>query len=124
MREVDTIFTSIPGGPELVAWFGQVPSFHDAEIVSLNLHRRAPSALIIHAWRMTREVDVRCRYILDRHAVVTFVLEDILDLQLGSFSHQNVIGELRLRRTPEHQDRGAFDWLEHDVFIRKHTLSF
>jgi hypothetical protein len=112
MNEVETIYASIPGGPDLVAWFGQVPSFHDAEIVSLSLHRRAQSMLSIHAWNTTKEVDDRDYFVLDRHAVVTFTLEDIMDLQLGGFSHQNVIGGLRLRRAPERPDRRGSYWLD------------
>ena len=73
MNEAETTYASIPGGLDLVAWFGRVPSFHDAEIVSLSLHRRAPSMLSIHAWNMTKEVDDRGYFVLDRHAVVTFM---------------------------------------------------
>jgi hypothetical protein len=92
MNEAEAFYTEIPDGSDLVAWFGCVPSFHDAEIVRLDLHRRAPSTLSIHAWNMTKEVDDRDYLVLDNHAVVTFLLEDILDLQLDGFSHQNVIG--------------------------------
>jgi hypothetical protein len=108
MNEVETIYSSIPGGPDLLGWFGRVPSFHDAEIVSLSLLRRGRSSLSIHAWNTTQEVDSRGYLVLDRHAVVTFALEDILDLQLGGFSHQNVIGGLRIRHAPERPDRRPF----------------
>jgi hypothetical protein len=68
--------------------------------------------LSIHAWNMTKEVDDRGYFVLDRHAVVTFILEDIMDLQLDGFGHQNVIGGLRLRRAPERPDRRGFYWLD------------
>jgi hypothetical protein len=112
MNEAETIYADIPGGLDLVAWFGRVPSFHDAEIVSLNLHRRAASTLSLHAWNTTRDVDDRGYFILDRHAVVTFFLEEILDLQLDGFSHQNVIFGLCLRRALERPDRRPFYWLD------------
>ena len=112
MNEAEMLYAEIPGGSDLIGWFGHVPSFHDAEIVHLSLHRRAPSILSIHAWNMTREVDDRGYFVLDRHAVVTFALEDILDLQLDGFSHQNVIFGLRLRRAPERPDRRPFYWLD------------
>lgn len=99
MNERERTYQTIPGGPELLAWFGRAPSFHDAEIVNLNLSRRGPSALSLHAWNMTQEVDARGYFVLDKHAVVTFTLEDVIDLQLDSFSHQNVIYGLSLRRT-------------------------
>jgi hypothetical protein len=112
MNEVETIYSSIPGGPDLLGWFGRVPSFHDAEIVSLNLQRRAPSQLAVHAWNTTGEVDARGYFILDRHAVVTFTIEDIVDLELASFSQQNVLFGLHLRRAPAHPDRGRFNFLD------------
>jgi hypothetical protein len=108
MNEVETIYASIPGGPNLLEWFGHVPNFHGAEIVSFSLHRRAPSVLSIHAWNTTREVNNRGYRILDKHAVVTFALEDVMDLQLKGFSHQNVISGLHLRRAPERPDRRPF----------------
>jgi len=110
MNEAEALSAEIPGGSDLIAWFGRVPSFHDAEIVSFHLHRRAPSSLSTHSWNMTKQVDDRGYFVLDRHAVVTFTLEDILDLQLDGFSHQNVILGLRLRRAPERPDRRPFYW--------------
>ena len=112
MNEVETTYASIPGGSNLVEWFGHVPNFHDAEIVRFSLHRRAPSVLTIHAWNTTREVNNRGYRVLDKQAVVTFALEDVMDLQLEGFSHQNVISGLHLRRAPERPDRRPFYGLD------------
>jgi hypothetical protein len=112
MNEAEAIYASIPGGPDLLTWFGRVPSFHDAEIVNLSLYRRAQSTLRVHAWNITNEVDDRGYFVLQKHAVVAFTLEDILDIQLEGFSHQNVIFGLRLRHTPDRPDRRPFYWLE------------
>jgi hypothetical protein len=109
-NEAEAIYASIPGGSDLIAWFGHAPSFHDAEIVSFDLNRRSASKLVLHAWNMTSEVDNRGYFVLDRHAVVTFVLEDILDLELDGFSHQNVVFGLVLRRAPDRPDRSPFYW--------------
>ena len=112
MNEAETIYANIQGGPNLLAWFGHIPDFHDAEIVSFGLRRRAPSMLVIHAWNRTNEADARGHRILDRHAIVTFALEDIVDLQLNGFSHQNVISGLHLRRAPARPDRRPFYGLD------------
>jgi hypothetical protein len=104
-NEKATIYAEIPGGPELLAWFGRVPGFHDAEIVQLELNRRRPSKLAIHFWNMLSDTDERGYFILDRHAVVTFTLVDIIDIQLDGFNHQNVLGSLHLLRGPERPDR-------------------
>jgi hypothetical protein len=85
---------SIPGAEEVVRWFGRWPSFSDAEVLELNLRRKGRSSVLIHAWRLTDEVNAEGSYVLDRHAVVTVWLEGITDLELADFSVQNVIGNL------------------------------
>ena len=92
------VLASIPGGPELLAWFGYVPSFHDAEIISLHLNRTGLSTLCIHTWEITDTVDSKGFYALEKQAIVTFTLEEIENLELEGFSHQNVIGGLELNR--------------------------
>jgi tetratricopeptide (TPR) repeat protein len=77
---------SIPQGQELLDWLGDQVSFHDAEVVSLHLNREGPSRLqlLVSGTRST--------------ARVTFVLADWIDTTLNGFSHQNVIGDLILRK--------------------------
>jgi immunity protein 50 of polymorphic toxin system len=87
---------AIVGARELHEWFGYWPTFHDAEILSLHLNRHGTSSLLIHTWEMTKKVDERGFYVLEKHIVVEFVLDDISELELGGFSHQNVISGLEL----------------------------
>jgi hypothetical protein len=57
---------------------------------------------------------------LDKHAVVTFTLEGVTDLQLDGFSTQNVIFGLLLRRAADQPNRRSylgFDPLPQDVEI-------
>jgi len=84
------------GAADVIAWFGEWPSFHDAEISELHLHRRLPSRLRVHYWRVTSALDKRQHFVCDKHATVTFELEDILNLELADFSHQNVIFALHI----------------------------
>lgn len=93
-----SIYQSIEGGPKLLSWFGRVPSFHDAEVLALNLERAGKSRLTLHGWNMTDTIDDKGFFFLDQHAVVTFHFEDVVDLQLEGFSHQNVINDLSLSR--------------------------
>ena len=72
-------------------WFGFWPSFHDAEVVRLHLNRRGFSKLAVHTWEMTKNLDSKGCYELVKHVVVEFILEDVSDLSLESFSGQNVI---------------------------------
>ena len=101
--ETASIYHVVLGGSELVRWFGQVPTFHDAEVLSLHLCRIGQSAMRVHGWIVTVGHDGRVR--LNRHAVVSFALEGIMDLQLEGFSVQNVLGGLVLRRAPARPER-------------------
>ena len=66
---------AIAGAQELHDWFGYWPSFHDSEIVSLHLNRTNPSALKIHSWHTTSEVDEAGYYVQTKHAVIEFLIE-------------------------------------------------
>ena len=87
---------AIPGADDVVRWFGMWPSFHDAEVLEVDLKRRGRSSVRIHAFRMTKEVDATGHFILDLHALVTFWLEGVSDLELADFSGTNVIFGLAL----------------------------
>lgn len=96
----------IQGGAELLTWSGgQHPTFHDAEVVGLDLRRRSPSRLQVHWWRP--RPSARNPRVLEQadDVVVTFVLTSVVDLKLTDFSVQNVINELVLRQVPT--DPGA-----------------
>jgi hypothetical protein len=101
------VYADMPGGKNLLAWFGQEPTFHDAEIISLSLNRTGESELKIHGWIATGDVGSDGYSVLDKHAIVTFSLEGIMDLQLDGFSRQNVIGALALRYAT---DRGRSNY--------------
>lgn len=96
------VYESIQGGSDLLKWFGRVPSFHDAEILSISLDHAGPSQLVLHGWNMTNVVGTDGYFVLEKRAVVTFVLEEITDLHLEGFTRQNVIDELCLSKiTPD-----------------------
>ncbi len=103
-----SIYDEEPGGADLVRWFGLVPTFHDAEILDLHLSRKGQSVLRLHGWMSTGRVLSDGYFELDKHAVVTFALEGIMDLQLDGFGAQNVIFGLTLRRAPDRQDRRGY----------------
>ncbi|UGX90344.1 immunity 50 family protein [Bradyrhizobium barranii subsp. barranii] len=117
--EIETsIYDTVPGGADLMRWFGQVPSFHDAEILGLHLRRKVQSVLRLHAWINTGEVGRDGYFVLGRHAIVTFTLSEVMDLQLDGFGIQNVIGGLALRRAPDRPERRgylAIDPLPQDI---------
>ena len=90
---------TIDGAQELYNWFGYWPTFHDSEVISLHLNRASPSSLVVHTWEMTKEIDERNFYILTKHVVVEFVLDEVSELDLSGFSHQNVLSSLAIEKT-------------------------
>jgi hypothetical protein len=101
----------IPGAADVLAWFGYWPSFHDGEVLSITLDRSHPSRIVVHTWNRTNELDAKGYYVVDKHAIVTFVLEDFLldregitNTQIDGFNTQNVLSSLTVRKTLEGYD--------------------
>jgi len=93
---------TVQGGPALIAWFdGSMPSFHDAEILELALERdKSRCRLKVHAFRMTPDANEKGFYITVRHVVITFQFENVVELELTDFNHQNAVDGLTLARQP------------------------
>ncbi len=106
------VLNLISGGPELLAWFGYVPSFHDAEIVDLHLNRSGPSNLRVHTWDMDPGNRTEGSPAFRKHIVVTFVLEEVVGLDLKDFSPQNVIMGLEVRRVHDEMHSFGMTWLD------------
>ena len=90
--ETALVLKSIPGGAEVLDWFHGSPSFHDAEILHLDLNRRGAS------FRVSVPGPRNDGSTLN-DAVITFVFKegDMIDVSLEGFSHQNVMGDMWLR---------------------------
>ena len=99
----------------LTTIFGEWPSFHDAEVVSMRLDREGTDAPIleatIHVFLMTTDVDAKGFFVLTHHTLVTLRFSNILLRQLRWFNHQNVISDLLIgssSRTDDSEHR-AYD---------------
>ncbi len=88
----------LPGAADVINWFGYMPTFHDAEVIELRLRRGTDSTLLIHFWHTTNELDEQGQFVRDKNAVVAFSLEEVTDLDLTEFGHQNVISGLELEQ--------------------------
>ena len=93
----------------LINVFGYWPSFHDAEILSIVLHRGGqdgPSLEAkIHVFEMTSEIDPNGYYVLRNHTLVTIRFTHIVLEYLKWFNHQNVLWELDITEiNPEEND--------------------
>src|SRR5688572_12535135 len=94
----ERVLNGIPGGPELIAWFGRAPSFHDAEIEELEVGRRG-GLLRLYYWQ-----NIEALY-ADKVVYVTFTFDEVIDLELDGFYPQNVLFELVLKSPASRPER-------------------
>lgn len=80
-----SVLQGLPGAQALADWFGRVPDFHDAELLDIEFSGKGCGRIGIHAWNMTSEVDARGYFVVDRHAMVTLLLEGISAIDLSDF---------------------------------------
>ncbi len=86
----------------VIAWFGYKPNFHDSEVLSIELRRAPePSVVRVHVWRTRDDTDESGTFCQDRHALVSFVLRDIVRVELRGWNHQNVLSALHVVEEPE-----------------------
>jgi hypothetical protein len=94
------VLANIDGASKVTEWFGEWPSFHDAEILEINLHRHGESQIKLHTGQLLGQVDPNgCQR--KRYAIVTFRLQDVSNLSLDDFSQQNVISGLDIEQSEE-----------------------
>ena len=92
--------SDVPGWETVVDWFGYSPTFHDAEVVSIDLRRDPESSFVrVHAWRTNEDTTEEGYFRQDRHVIVTFSIKWITSLSLDDWNHQNVLSELWVDRT-------------------------
>lgn len=76
----------------LIEWFGFDHDMHDAEVQSIQLLRPPEVSVVrMRAFRMTREVDERGYFVLDRQAIVCFRLERIKDIRIGNWEFCSIL---------------------------------
>jgi len=98
-----TQIDQLEGGSELCAWFGGVPSFHDATLRELELRQGAPGRLVLHAFDMLPETDEKGYFLQTKHVVVTLTIHGLLAVALEDFMEAAIIYRLEV----ELDDNGA-----------------
>ena len=92
----EKLFATSEGGPAVIAWFGFVPTFHDAILDQLILGDES-ACLTIHAHRLTDDIDPQGFFVLDTHPIVTLRLEAVSGFSLTGAA-ASIISRLRIRR--------------------------
>ncbi len=96
------IESKIQNSPSLTYIFGRWPSFHDAEVLHIRLDRGELKSFTpylqatVHVFEMTSQIDEQGRYVLKNHVAVTFRFNEIYELKLEDFNHQNVLQGLSI----------------------------
>lgn len=100
---IETMTPPIDNAEKLIARFGRWPSFHDAEVLRVEMGRGPPHApdstsllITIHVWETATEYsdDIHYEFAHKNDTVVTFHFQDITELALDGFNLQNVIDDL------------------------------
>jgi hypothetical protein len=101
MSSKSAVLDNIAGAAKLVEWFGNWPSFRDAEILEINLRRQGESQIKLHTWEIPNQTNDRGYDLQNKNVIVTFRLHDVSDASLEGFNDQNVISELKIEQTEE-----------------------
>jgi len=91
--------TPIQNAHRLTSIFGTWPSFHDAEVLKLELDRTEPSiTLQLFAFQTTSTTDSEGYYKRIHECIVTFRFHSVEDVSLEGFNHQNVVAGISFER--------------------------
>lgn len=87
----------IPGSELLTSVLGYWPTFHDAEVVRLELVRVEPYGdgpdllADVHTFEITDEVDAKGYLVLRHHVLVSFRFRGVDQLRLEGWNNQNAL---------------------------------
>lgn len=85
--------------------YGYWPTFHDAEIISINFQRNcsidpkgASVEIVLNYWetKTINEGTPNLDYVLDKNNLISLRLDGLLDSTVIGFNFQNVIDELQI----------------------------
>jgi len=90
------VISELSGVAAVKQWFGDWPSFHDAEVISVFLARAGQSVLRVYPYHPQKP------------ATVDFILEDVTDAELTDFSCQNVIHGLEIATATDQNGEAVY----------------
>jgi hypothetical protein len=94
----------IVGAEKLVGVFGYWPTFHDAEVLAMQLDRKPLNEAnygptlqaLVHTFEITNEVSPEGYLILRHHVLARLIFHEVAELRLEEFNHQNALMGLNL----------------------------
>ncbi len=83
---------------------GRWPSFHDAEVVTLELTRalRIPSVrLTVYVFNVLGSIDDKGHYVRSEEQLLVLTFRDVADVSFEEFNQQNVMSDLHMELGPD-----------------------
>jgi hypothetical protein len=78
--------------------FGTWPSFHDAEVIRIELSRSPDITMDVYLFATSSQLDNRGYYRREQESIVTFIFRGVYEVTLLDFNEQNVLQELAVSR--------------------------
>ena len=101
MRMPKIKIDQLEGGAALCDWFGDIPTFHDANLKELELHQGAPGRLVAHIFGWGPEVDAKGYYVIKKRTVVTLSIINLVEVQLFEMKEGGIIFGLEIEKDDE-----------------------
>ena len=95
--------TYIQNHEAVVSFYGDWPSFHDANVPEYRAPTLEDSTLdfTLHTWQMTNDVDSKGYFVLHKHALVKFYFDGLTDVQMDAFGTGNILFGVDFIRTDQ-----------------------
>ena len=90
----DSSVLNLAGAKQVMDWFGFWPSFHDAEILNISFDRENASRIRVHYFATNAKVNKNGYYATEKHAIVSFIIEDPTHVEIYGFNQQNVMSSI------------------------------
>ncbi len=117
-------YLNIEGSEQITGLYDEWPSFHDAEVISVDLDRGkqkgklGPTVTVkIHGFTITNELNEKGHYKTVNHAQITFQFYDVVEFSLEhGFGAQNPLAGVSIKDIRSHQLEG----INYDVGFGAH----
>lgn len=118
-------YLNIEGSEKVLELYGEWPSFHDAEILSVNLDRGKAEkkcgpivAIKLHGFAITNELDDKGHYKVVNHAQIVFQFYGVVEFALThGFGTQNPLSGVSIEDIRSHQLEGINYFVEFSAHL-------
>ncbi len=83
---------------KVVDYLGSWPSFHDAQVLNVELDAKIPTIIMrVYAFETDKTLDEKGHYKRIKNCIITLKFFSIQDLELYDFNYQNVLFNLEFK---------------------------